>query len=64
MTDHDLLTPDEAADYLRLSVRQLQQWRYIGSGPRYTKAGRAVRYRRADLDAWLDASVVEPQGAA
>jgi excisionase family DNA binding protein len=64
MTDRELLTPDEAADYLQLSPRLLQQWRYVGRGPRFVKAGHAVRYRRADLDAWLDAHAVTPQGAA
>jgi excisionase family DNA binding protein len=64
MTTPDaLLTPQEAADYLRLPVRQLQQWRYLGTGPAYTKAGRAVRYYRSDLDAWLKAQRVEPRGA-
>lgn len=64
MTAHDLLTPDEAADYLKLPVRQLQQWRYLGRGPRYTHIGRSVRYRRSWLDQWIDANTVEPQGAA
>lgn len=56
----DLLTPDQAAAYLQLPVRQLQTWRYLHTGPAYIKAGRAVRYRRSDLDAWLDAHRVAP----
>lgn len=60
-TDRDLLTTDQAADYLQLSERQLVQWRYLGRGPRYVKMVRAVRYRRGDLDAWLDAHAVDPQ---
>jgi hypothetical protein len=63
MTSRDtLLTPDETAAYLRLPVRQLAQWRYLGIGPAYTKVGRAVRYWQSDLDAWLAAQRVEPRG--
>lgn len=62
MTARDvLLTPEEAAQELRLPVRQLQQWRYRGLGPAYIKVGRAVRYPRTDLDAWLTANRVEPK---
>lgn len=62
-TPDPLLTPDEAAAYLRLAVRQLQQWRWLQTGPAYTKVGRAVRYWQSDLDAWLKAQRVEPGGA-
>lgn len=54
------LTPNQTATYLQVPVRQLQQWRYLRKGPPYSLAGRAVRYRRADLDAWLIAHRVEP----
>jgi len=43
----------QAAAYLNLSPRTLQAWRRRGDGPRYLKLGAAVRYDRADLDAWL-----------
>jgi excisionase family DNA binding protein len=55
-----LLTPAEAAAYLRLTAGQLKQWRYLGKGPAYAKAGRAVRYWRSDLDAWLARQRIEP----
>jgi excisionase family DNA binding protein len=44
----------QAARYLNLSPRTLQAWRRKGDGPRYLKLGAAVRYDRADLDAWLE----------
>lgn len=56
-----LLTPEEAAEVLRLPVRQLQTWRYLGVGPPYIKVGRAVRYARSDLNAWLLTQRVEPE---
>ena len=37
----------------------LTQWRHHGRGPRYTKFGHRILYLGADLNAWLDAHVVE-----
>lgn len=50
----DVLTVQEAADYLKIKVGTLNSWRSSGehSIP-YTKIGRSVRYRVADLDAFL-----------
>jgi excisionase family DNA binding protein len=53
-----LLTQPEAARLLRLSERTLERLRVAGGGPLYVKAGRAVRYREADLEAWIAARVV------
>ena len=49
----------EAAEYLGLSHSSLEKMRLQGRGPRYLKLGGRVFYRRADLDAYLDAAVVE-----
>ena len=46
-------TPQEAADYLGFSVLTLKNWRSQGKGPRFSKPGRAVRYRWTDLEAWM-----------
>ncbi len=48
----------DAANFLRLSVRTLQAWRHQRHGPAFVRAGRAIRYRRADLVAWIDANRV------
>ena len=48
-----LLTPKEAAAFLRLSVSWLAKVRMRGDGPVYVKPGRAVRYRESDLLSWL-----------
>ena len=53
-----LLTEVQAADFLNLSVRTLQAWRIKVAGPRFVRAGRAIRYRRSDLIAWIDANTV------
>jgi excisionase family DNA binding protein len=51
----ELLTVEEAARYLRVPRRTLDRWRATGIGPPSIKrpsGGR--RYRRQDLDAYLD----------
>lgn len=51
-----LLREQDAADLLCLSVRTLQSWRIRLAGPPSVQVGRAVRYRRRDLIAWIDAN--------
>ena len=53
--DLDLLTPKEAAGFLRLSESFLAKARMRGDGPRYLKLSRSVRYSKADLLLWLKA---------
>jgi predicted DNA-binding transcriptional regulator AlpA len=53
--DEVLLTPKEAAKFLKLSESFLAKARMRGDGPRYRKLSRAVRYSMSDLSAWLKA---------
>ena len=53
--DEVLLTPKEAARFLRLSESFLAKARMRGDGPRYRKLSRAVRYSMSDMLAWLKA---------
>jgi excisionase family DNA binding protein len=48
-----LLAPEEVARFLGIPLKTLYQWRYKGVGPRGLRIGRHVRYRPADVDAWL-----------
>lgn len=51
----EVLRPDEAADYLGVTIDMLQRWRTAGTGPAFLPWGRrTVRYRLRDLDDWLD----------
>ncbi|WP_026529757.1 helix-turn-helix transcriptional regulator [Haematomicrobium sanguinis] len=49
-----LLTPSTLAEYAGYSVAGLAQMRYMGTGPKFIKMGRQVRYRLSDVEAWLD----------
>lgn len=48
-----LLTENEAAAVLCLSVKTLRTWRCRKSGPRYIKLGGAVRYAISDLGEYV-----------
>jgi len=50
-----LLKPDEAGGYLGFTAGWLAKLRMNGSGPKFIKLGRKVRYARSDLDAWISA---------
>jgi len=62
----ELLTEEEAADYLQIRVQTLRQWRsgyHKKEKIPYLKVGRAVRYRKADLIAWTVSRVGETERA-
>jgi predicted DNA-binding transcriptional regulator AlpA len=50
----EMLEPPALAAELIIPEATLAQWRYRGVGPAYVKVGKHVRYRRADIDAWLN----------
>jgi excisionase family DNA binding protein len=50
-----LLSPEQLSKELNgIPVATLYQWRLKGTGPRALKVGRHLRYRRSDVDAWLE----------
>lgn len=61
MEAHDevepMLTIDQAASYLGITKATIYTWRTrrVGYGPRAVKVGGCLRYRRRDLDAWIEA---------
>ncbi len=52
-TGDDLLTVDQLSEYLQVPVQTIYAWRHDGAGPKALKAGRALRYRRIEVDRWL-----------
>jgi hypothetical protein len=49
----DLMTTEETADYLRVTVKTLHNWRSRHVGPPATKVVGGLRYRRSTVDRWL-----------
>lgn len=43
------------------AIQTLARWRHEGKGPPYSKSGRKVVYRGADVLAWLSSSRVDTQ---
>jgi len=58
----EILDTAEAARYLGISCPTLERFRLKGDGPKFAKLtpGKRgpVRYRRADLDAWVASKLV------
>lgn len=50
-------SPKDAAAYLRTSPSTLAKRRLYGTGPRYCRIGRAIRYRKSDLDDFMASSL-------
>lgn len=51
-----LVCEKDAAEFLGYTVRALQNWRLRGGGPQFVKvSARSIRYRRRDLNAWVEA---------
>ena len=50
----ELLTANDIADYLGISVRTVYWWRSKGLGPQGIRIGRHLRFRMSDFLEWLD----------
>jgi hypothetical protein len=44
-----MATPAEVSAVLRVATKTLANWRWLGKGPAFTKAGHQVRYDWADV---------------
>jgi predicted DNA-binding transcriptional regulator AlpA len=53
----ELLDQKSAAKVLRLSVRTLERYRVAGTGPKFCRLGRLIRYRETDLREWIECSL-------
>jgi excisionase family DNA binding protein len=49
----ELLSPQDLADYLDVPVSTLYDWRWRGEGPTGFRAGKYIRYRRSDVEEWI-----------
>jgi excisionase family DNA binding protein len=55
-----LLTPDEVAQWLGKPKATLYAWRSRNLGPRGIRVGNALRYRRTEVERWLDEQTDDP----
>jgi excisionase family DNA binding protein len=54
-TIRKLWSPQDVAEYLGVPVQTIYQWRSRGYGPPGFRVGKHVRFRPADVEAWVDA---------
>lgn len=49
-----MMNEHEVAVFVKMSVASVRRWRLFRKGPKFVKIGAAVRYRREDLETWLN----------
>ena len=52
--DDRLWTVNDVSTYLGIPVQTLYAWRSAGTGPPARRVGKWLRYRQADVRAWVD----------
>ena len=53
-----LMTPRDAAVYIGVKINTLAVWRMTNRyGLPFVKLGKVIRYRKSDLDEWIDENV-------
>ena len=54
MHDDEFLSPADLAALLDIPVATLYNWRYTRTGPLGFRVGRHLRYKRIDVDEWIE----------
>lgn len=65
-TNEPMETTAEVSRRLGIPAGTLKRWRFERRGPAYFKMGERghIRYRRADIDAFIEQQMVDPQAEA
>jgi predicted DNA-binding transcriptional regulator AlpA len=50
----EIMNEHQVADYIGMSVASVRRWRTIRNGPKFLKIGSAVRYKREEVEGWLN----------
>jgi len=62
---NQLLKQEAAAEFLSVSPKTLEAWRFQGNGLKFVKRGsRFIRYRVADLVEWVNEGLVSSTSEA
>jgi predicted DNA-binding transcriptional regulator AlpA len=54
------LTDEQLSRIIHRSKTTLRRWRRTGYGPKFVRLKREIRYRRSDVEAWLDSLTEQP----
>lgn len=47
-------TTRDLAEFVKKPESTVRHWRQTGTGPSYFRLGKSVRYRREDVEKWLE----------
>jgi len=59
--ENSVLSLEQTSQYLGVSQAALRSWKRQGKGPAFFRAGKLLKFRRRDLDAWMEAQLVSPE---
>lgn len=59
--EEGLWSADEAARHLGVMSSTLMTWRSLNKGPRFSKIGRRVFYKPANVIEWLNGREIDPE---
>ena len=61
MDEKRFINESQVSGITGLSVQTLRNWRFLGKGIPYVKAGRSVRYKYQDVISYMDARKILPR---
>ncbi len=61
MPEHDIMTLEEVAKYLKMTPQTVYKWAQEGQIPG-AKLGKEWRFRRRIIDEWVDSSIALSKG--
>jgi hypothetical protein len=56
-----IFSEKQAAKEIGVQPVTLTKWRYLGRGPKFLRLHGKIRYRKADLEAYVESCVVDPR---
>jgi excisionase family DNA binding protein len=60
-SSNNALSLEQASDYIGVSEAAMRSWKRGGKGPAFFRAGKLLKFRKSDLDAWIEARLVKPE---
>jgi len=59
-SESNALSLQQASRYIGVSQAALRTWKRDRKGPAFFRAGKLLKFRKTDLDAWIEARLVKP----
>jgi hypothetical protein len=59
-SDGNSFSLQQASAYIGVSQAALRTWKRVGKGPTFFRAGKLLKYRKCDLDTWIEERLVSP----